>query len=317
MFANKYLAKYSVPDLNLDQKLDSPPPAKKRFLDSNYNNDNNNNDDNNNNNENDNKDDDDNNNNNNNGNNNKDDNYNDNNSKNNNSNNKCSSCCSFKYYIKSLECTNKKLDLENISLKEEINALKREKEEQDNNILLMKCINEHSGKKILEKQIGILKDINSNLIKQVNKLQNDILENSKNKENYFDKKIQNLSENLKIIIKNAIENAGKCSYAKRYSTEVKTVALATYFLSPLSYRNLKVDMDWPDARTLQEFTSEWPKTPGLNRSHLQLLQMRANELTDEQKYVTICCDEMSLKVHMYYDRKFDKIVGLEDYGVPV
>lgn len=49
-------------------------------------------------------------------------------------------------------------------------------------------------------------------------------------------------------------------------------------------------------------------------SPILLLQMTANELTDEQKNVTICCDEISLKVHMYYDRNFDKIFGLEDYG---
>lgn len=41
--------------------------------------------------------------------------------------------------------------------------------------------------------------------------------------------------------------------------------------------------------------------------------MRANDLTEQQKYVTVSCDEISLKINMFYDRKLDKVIGLEDY----
>lgn len=149
---------------------------------------------------------------------------------------------------------------------------------------------------------------NNNLIAKIN----ENLQTSE--EEIFENKIKNLNSNFREIIQNGIKNAEKPPKGKRYSQKIKSIALETYFLSPMCYRHIRADLDWPDPRTLSEFVTDWPKSPGLKTSHLNLLKMRANDLDVEQKYVSISCDEMSLKVNLFYDRKYDKIVGLEDYG---
>ncbi len=99
-----------------------------------------------------------------------------------------------------------------------------------------------------------------------------------------------------------------------YDRELKTIALEVHFLSPLAYRYLKPYFNWPSPRTLTQFIQSWPRSPGCTYSSIKTLELRSRGFTSDQKYVSICCDEMSLKTHLQYDRYRDLIVGLEDYG---
>ncbi len=95
---------------------------------------------------------------------------------------------------------------------------------------------------------------------------------------------------------------------------LKTIALGVFFLSPVAYRHLKHQLDFPSESTLENFVTDWPRFPGCTQSSIKSLEIRSRGFSFEQKFVSISCDEMSLKCHLQYDRKFDRIIGIEDYG---
>ena len=57
-----------------------------------------------------------------------------------------------------------------------------------------------------------------------------------------------------------------------------------------------------------------PTVPGFLKGAFNIIKSKVSQLLDQEKLVTLCMDEISLKNHLYYDIKVDKIVGLEDYG---
>lgn len=221
---------------------------------------------------------------------------------------KCSCNLSFTSYIKSLKEKVKDLENENLNLNQQNISLKKERDEIETKLLNIDKIGKSKTDIIKYK---ILSTNNKKILLENVRLKREI-RSSHSK--IFEKQIEKLKPNLKIIIKNAIHNSDRRSNGKRYSDEIKTIALGAYFLSPMCYRYIREDLELPEKRVLLDFVSSWPKSPGLKKEHLNLLAIRAKTLTDEQKYVTISCDEMSLKTHMTYDRKTDKIIGLEDFG---
>jgi len=60
--------------------------------------------------------------------------------------------------------------------------------------------------------------------------------------------------------------------------------------------------------------SNWPKSPGCANSTIKALQLRSLGFSEKDKYVSICVDEMSLSPNLVFDRREDKIIGLEDFG---
>ncbi|XP_037930847.1 uncharacterized protein LOC119665688 [Teleopsis dalmanni] len=111
-----------------------------------------------------------------------------------------------------------------------------------------------------------------------------------------------------------LENCSRLPNGCRYNTQLKTIALGVYFLSPLTYRHLRQSFNWPCERTLRNFVQSWPKSPGCTHSSIKALELRSRGFTYEQRFVSISCDEMFLRAHLQYDRHNDKIIGLEDFG---
>lgn len=73
-------------------------------------------------------------------------------------------------------------------------------------------------------------------------------------------------------------------------------------------------LDWPQIRTLQRFVQDWPKSPGNLDGNFEALKVRSQNFSEEQKYVSVSCDEMSLKTFLDYDRTKDMIIGLQNFG---
>ncbi len=163
-----------------------------------------------------------------------------------------------------------------------------------------------------EGEISYLKYQLEDLARKYKRLQNEL----KEKEEGFDvigHFCSNFPPQISAIVQNNIKHFKRNSKS-RYDNYFKTLALGVYFLSPLAYRHLKPILRFPDERTLDEFVSEWPRDPGCNSSSIRCLELRSRGFSQEQKFVSILCDEMALKSHMQYLPKFDKIVGVEDYG---
>ena len=54
-------------------------------------------------------------------------------------------------------------------------------------------------------------------------------------------------------------------------------------------------LNWPETRALRRFLKDWPKAPGNLDGSFEALKVRAQDFTDEDKFVSVSCDEMSLK----------------------
>ena len=102
--------------------------------------------------------------------------------------------------------------------------------------------------------------------------------------------------------------------ARRFDPYLKILSLGILFLSPFAYRYLQPSLGLPSRKTLQRFVMCWPRSPGCSNSTIKFLALRTKGFTPEQRFVSISCDEMSLKKCLEYDIRFDKIVGLEDLG---
>ncbi|XP_069965811.1 uncharacterized protein [Bactrocera oleae] len=164
-----------------------------------------------------------------------------------------------------------------------------------------------------EREISYLKFQLQDSARKYKRLQNEL----KEKEESFDvigHFCSNFPPQISAIVQNNVKNFNRNPNGRRYDNYFKTLALGVYFLSPLAYRHLKPILRIPDERTLDEFVSEWPRDSGCNSSSIRCLELKSRGFSQEQKFVSILCDEMALKSHMQYLPKFDKIVGVEDYG---
>ncbi|XP_036329325.1 uncharacterized protein LOC118741457 isoform X1 [Rhagoletis pomonella] len=119
---------------------------------------------------------------------------------------------------------------------------------------------------------------------------------------------------LAACVRGCINNDGRHPNGRRFDRGLKTIALGVRFTSPLAYRYLRPLFHWPSSTTLSNFIKGWPRNPGCSTSSIKSLELRSRGFTREQKFISLCCDEMSLKIHLKYDKNRDLIVGLEDYG---
>lgn len=121
---------------------------------------------------------------------------------------------------------------------------------------------------------------------------------------------------IKLIVENHLSNYGRPPEGRRYSTGIKVWALSINFISPKALRFLKSSLDPPSETTLRSFISTWPKSPGNINFNVKSLSLKMNEsqLPNIYKYCSISADEMSLQVHLDYNRKRDLFDGLEDFG---
>jgi hypothetical protein len=80
--------------------------------------------------------------------------------------------------------------------------------------------------------------------------------------------------------------------------------MTLYFLSPKTYTFLQKTFCLPSKCHLRrhyEFT-------------FHLLQYKFKNLEEKQRFCTLCADEMSLKAFLHFDKKRDRIIGIEDLG---
>ncbi|XP_054084655.1 uncharacterized protein LOC128921352 [Zeugodacus cucurbitae] len=124
----------------------------------------------------------------------------------------------------------------------------------------------------------------------------------------------NVPPQLGACIRSSFFNSKRKNHGQRYDNFFKTIPLGVFFLSPVAYRYLKHQLSFPSENTLHNFVTDWPRFPGCTQSSIKSLEIRCRGFSFEQKFVSVSCDEMSLKCHLQYDRKFNRVIGLEDYG---
>lgn len=104
----------------------------------------------------------------------------------------------------------------------------------------------------------------------------------------------------------------KQARGRRYSEDLKKLCLAIYFSGPKSYRqHLMKIFCLPTPRTLLKQIQGIQLKPSLDNPQLfEMLKIKVECLQENDKYVLLCFDEMSMKANLFYDRSHDNLIGL-------
>jgi hypothetical protein len=152
--------------------------------------------------------------------------------------------------------------------------------------------------------------------KKIKRLQATIkrLKSSKKKQaDALDKALEKLHENLANFVKAQIKLHGIKKKGRRYSPELKSLAISIYHASGKAYRLLTKLFILPTKSSLRRYISKMPTLPGFSQGAINIIKSKMSQIGEQERLVT-CMEEVSLKTHLYYDISADKIVGLEDYG---
>ena len=136
----------------------------------------------------------------------------------------------------------------------------------------------------------------------------------KNPSEALEKALEKLPKNLANFVKAQIKLHGTRKKGRRYSPELKSLAISIYHTSGKAYRLLTKLFILPTKSSLRRYISKMPTLPGFSQGAINIIKSKLSEVNEQERFVTLCMDEISLKTHLYYDISADKIVGLEDYG---
>lgn len=96
----------------------------------------------------------------------------------------------------------------------------------------------------------------------------------------------------------------------QYEREYKMFAMEIYFASPLAYRILAETLYLPSEQNLRNANIEIGTD--FSEHAIRCLQSKVKNLSDSEKICVLCADEMSLKRHLVYQVKRDKIIGFHE-----
>jgi hypothetical protein len=130
----------------------------------------------------------------------------------------------------------------------------------------------------------------------------------------LDKALEKLPKNLANFIKAQIKLHVIKKKGRRYSPELKSLAISIYHASGKAYRLLTKLFILPTKSSLRRYISKMPTLPGFSQGAINIIKSKVSQIGEQERLVTLCMDEVSLKTHLYYDISADKIVGLKDYG---
>ena len=132
--------------------------------------------------------------------------------------------------------------------------------------------------------------------------------------NALDAALGKLPDHLSSFVKMHLELHSKKSHWRRYSNEMKSLAISLYRASGKAYRLLPKLFILPTKSSLRRFISKIPMAAGIPQATLNLLKKKISHMSEMEKLCTLCVDEASLKKHLFYSIGDDQIVGLENFG---
>ena len=101
---------------------------------------------------------------------------------------------------------------------------------------------------------------------------------------------------------------------RRYAVSDKMLALSIFYQSRKAYRLLSKLLALPSKCTLQKSLQNTNIAPGFNDAIFQPLKLKVTTMHQNDKYVSLVFDEMSLKSALVYNKDLDHIEGFENLG---
>lgn len=111
-----------------------------------------------------------------------------------------------------------------------------------------------------------------------------------------------------------LELHSKKKKGRRYSPQMKSIAVSLYHASGKAYRVLSKLFILPTKSSLRRYISRMPAATGISQGALNIIKKKVDNMNEQEKLCTLCMDEVSLKTNLYYDITKDRIIGLEDFG---
>ena len=136
----------------------------------------------------------------------------------------------------------------------------------------------------------------------------------KSEEKVLEKALAKLPKNLANFVKSQIKLHTKKEKGRRYSPQMKSMAISLYHASGKAYRMLSKLFILPTKSSLRNYISKMPAAAGISQAALNIIRNKVAHMSEQEKLCTLCMDEISLKRHLYYDIRGDRIIGLEDFG---
>ena len=122
--------------------------------------------------------------------------------------------------------------------------------------------------------------------------------------------LQKLPDNLATFIRMQLKLHKKKKHGRRYSPQLKSLAISIYHASGKAYRLLSKLFILPSKASLHRYIPKMPNNTGISQAALKLIE----KMRPQDRLCTLCMDEISLKTNLTYNLPEDKIIGLEDFG---
>jgi len=126
------------------------------------------------------------------------------------------------------------------------------------------------------------------------------------------KKFQLLPKAQQSFFEMQLEAVNTRRQGMRYSDQNKLLALGIYYKSPAAYRFLQRQFCLPSYETLRSFISSMTVSTGFKSDLTEALRLRAQSLSQKERYVVILFDGMALRSSLKYINTADKVDGFVD-----
>lgn len=147
------------------------------------------------------------------------------------------------------------------------------------------------------------------LEKKINNLSNS---NSKSKCDFIEMCDNFLPPSTAKFVKVQARLHGVKKYGERYPLFLKRLCLSINYISPRAYRLLRTIFRLPSISTLNDLTTNWQYSPGLNPRLFNMLKIKLNNFSNISKNCVLCFDEISIKSNLYYNKGTDEIIGFDN-----
>ncbi|KAJ8976852.1 hypothetical protein NQ317_012976 [Molorchus minor] len=101
---------------------------------------------------------------------------------------------------------------------------------------------------------------------------------------------------------------------RRFTLDEKVLALTLMKSSGKGYRLLSKIFALPSRQTLTNLLNKIPLKPGINTKLFNTLKDSVMKMCDKEKYCILIFDELAIDANIQYNKRYDCIEGIEDYG---
>ncbi|XP_046864095.1 uncharacterized protein LOC124458024 [Xenia sp. Carnegie-2017] len=151
-------------------------------------------------------------------------------------------------------------------------------------------------------------------IRRLNTKLNKILKNKATHQQVLENALEKLPDHLANFVRTQIKLHTAKKKGRRYSPEMKSMAISLYHSSGKAYRLLSKLFILPSKTSLRNYISRVPTETGISQATVNTLQQKVSQMDPMERLCTLCMDEISLKCHLQYSIPKDKVLGLEDFG---